>query len=41
MVDHLRKGREMYARCAWHDAYQAFLGADEAIPWKPAISNGW
>jgi hypothetical protein len=32
MVDHLRKGREMYARCAWHDAYQAFLCADEANP---------
>jgi DNA-binding CsgD family transcriptional regulator len=32
MVDHLRHGREAYARRAWHDAYQAFLRADEATP---------
>ena len=32
MLDHLRKGREAYARRAWHDAYHAFLCADEATP---------
>jgi ATP/maltotriose-dependent transcriptional regulator MalT len=32
MPDHLRKGRETYARRAWHDAYHAFLRADEATP---------
>jgi DNA-binding CsgD family transcriptional regulator len=32
MPDHLRKGRETYARHAWHDAYHAFLCADEATP---------
>jgi hypothetical protein len=32
MLDHLRKGRETYARRAWHDAYHALLCADEATP---------
>ena len=32
MLSHLRDGRETYARRAWHDAYQAFLCADEATP---------
>ena len=32
MVNHLRKGRESFARRAWHDAYQNFLSADEATP---------
>jgi DNA-binding CsgD family transcriptional regulator len=32
MHDHLRQGRETYARHAWHDAYHAFLCADEATP---------
>ena len=31
-LDHLREGRDTYARRAWHDAYQAFLRADEATP---------
>ena len=31
-VDHLRKGREAYARRAWQEAYPAFLCADEATP---------
>ena len=29
-LDHVRRGREAYARRAWHDAYQAFLSADGA-----------
>jgi hypothetical protein len=32
MHDHLRQGRETYTRHAWHDAYHAFLCADEASP---------
>ena len=32
MRDHLRKGRETYARREWHDAYHVFLCADEATP---------
>jgi DNA-binding CsgD family transcriptional regulator len=32
MPDHLRLGRETYARHAWHDAYHAFLCADETTP---------
>jgi hypothetical protein len=32
MLDHLRKGREAYARRRWNNAYQAFLRADEATP---------
>jgi DNA-binding CsgD family transcriptional regulator len=32
MPDHLGKGREMFARHAWHDAYHNFLRADEATP---------
>jgi DNA-binding CsgD family transcriptional regulator len=32
MLDHLRRGREAYARRAWHDAYHALLRADEATP---------
>ena len=31
-VDHLRKGRETFARRAWGDAYHALLRADEATP---------
>ena len=41
MLDHLRKGRDTYARRAWHDAYHASLCADEATPLGPTISNGW
>jgi DNA-binding CsgD family transcriptional regulator len=32
MPDHLRQGRETYARHAWDDAYHAFLCADEVNP---------
>jgi DNA-binding CsgD family transcriptional regulator len=32
MLDHLRQGRETYARREWYDAYQALLRADEAVP---------
>jgi DNA-binding CsgD family transcriptional regulator len=32
VFDHLREGREAHARRAWHEAYQAFLRADEATP---------
>src|SRR5688572_3708193 len=36
MFDHLRKGREAYTRRAWHDAYDALRGADEATPLEAA-----
>jgi DNA-binding CsgD family transcriptional regulator len=32
MLDHLRQGRETYARREWHDAYHALLRADETAP---------
>src|SRR5687767_3412729 len=32
MLSHLRKGREAFARRAWHEAHHAFLRADEATP---------
>ena len=32
MLDHLRKGRETYSRREWHNAYHAFLCADDAVP---------
>jgi tetratricopeptide (TPR) repeat protein len=32
MLDQLQKGRECYERRAWSDAYEAYLGADQATP---------
>jgi DNA-binding CsgD family transcriptional regulator len=31
-MSHLDQGREFYRRCAWGDAYQALLSADQAVP---------